>query len=215
MMPRHHIADDLLLAYAAGSLAEGWSVAVATHLALCPACRTRLAAAEAAGGQLLETLETVPADAGSWQAVRARLATPAAASRPAPAAANAVLPKPLRDLVGGDLDAVRWTALGNAGAQARLKTSDRETQVRLLRIPAGKPVPEHGHRGRELTVVLSGAFTDGAERFARGDVEDADVEVEHIPTATPEADCICLAVTDAPLRFRSWVVRALQPILGI
>ncbi len=215
MMPRHHIADDLLLAYAAGSLAEGWSVAVATHLALCPACRTRLAAAEAAGGQLLETLETVPADAGSWQAVRARLATPAAASRPAPAAANAVLPKPLRDLVGGDLDAVRWTALGNAGAQARLKTSDRETQVRLLRIPAGKPVPEHGHRGRELTVVLSGAFTDGAQRFARGDVEDADVEVEHIPTATPEADCICLAVTDAPLRFRSWVVRALQPILGI
>ena len=27
----HHVGEDLLLAYAAGSLAEGWSLAVATH----------------------------------------------------------------------------------------------------------------------------------------------------------------------------------------
>ncbi len=213
----HHIADDLILSYAAGSLAEGWSLAVATHLSLCPACRARLAVAEAAGGALLETLAAAPVADSSWAAVRGRLAAPPSKS-PAPVTrrpADAVLPKPLRDYVGGDLEAIRWTALGTAGAQARLRTSDRETQVRLLRIPAGKPVPEHGHRGRELTVVLSGAFTDGVLRFERGDVEDADAEIEHIPTATPEADCICLAVTDAPLRFRSWLVRALQPILGI
>jgi putative transcriptional regulator len=46
-------------------------------------------------------------------------------------------------------------------------------------------------------------------------MEDADEETQHIPTATPEADCICLAVTDAPLRFTSWVVRLVQPVLGI
>jgi putative transcriptional regulator len=213
--PRHHIADDLLVSYAAGSLAEGWSLAVATHLSLCAECRARLATAEAAGGQLLETLGTEPPSAGSWAAVRDRLGEPPASPSPPAMLSTAILPRPLRDYVGGDLDAIRWHAMGNAGAQARLKTSDKETQVRLLRIPAGKPVPEHGHRGRELTVVLSGAFTDGEARFERGDVEDADVEIEHIPTATPEADCICLAVTDAPLRFRSWIVRALQPILGI
>ena len=61
MTPRHHIGDDLLLSYAAGSLAEGWSLAVATHLAMCPVCRERLALAEAAGGQLLETLDAEPA----------------------------------------------------------------------------------------------------------------------------------------------------------
>ena len=219
-MPRHHIADDLLLAYAAGSLAEGWSLAVATHLSLCGQCRDRLALAEAAGGQLLETLAAEPQaeswdQAGSWDVLRARLATKTPSSAAAREPAAATLPRPLRDYIGGDLDAIRWTAIGTAGAQARLKTADRETQVRLLRIPAGKPVPEHGHRGRELTVVLTGAFTDGAQRFGHGDVEDADVEVEHIPTATPEADCICLAVTDAPLRFRSLLVRALQPFLGI
>lgn len=213
MTPRHHIGDDLLVSYAAGNLAEGWSLAVATHLALCPECRDRLAVAEAAGGQLVETLGLEPLASDSWAAVRSRLGTPPAIARSVPE--TAVLPKPLRDYVGGDIDAIRWKMLGKGAAQLRLKTGDGETQVRLLKIPAGKPVPEHSHRGRELTVVLTGAFHDGETLFARGDMEDADSDLQHIPTATPEADCICLAVTDAPLRFRSWIVRALQPILGI
>jgi putative transcriptional regulator len=87
--------------------------------------------------------------------------------------------------------------------------------VRLLRIPAGKPVPEHGHGGRELTLVLSGSFHDGEKLFARGDLDEADASVQHQPVATPDEDCICLAVTDAPLKFRSWLVRLVQPVLGI
>jgi putative transcriptional regulator len=63
--------------------------------------------------------------------------------------------------------------------------------------------------------VLSGSFNDGELLFARGDIEEADPSVEHQPLATPEQDCICLAVTDAPLRFRSWFMRLLQPVLRI
>lgn len=214
MTIRHHIGDDLLLSYAAGNLAEGWSLAIATHLALCPSCRERLAVAEAAGGELLESIAPEPAGGESWAAVKSRLGTAPAPTR-GPRPASAILPEPLRSYVGGDIDAIRWKALGTRAAQLRIRTGDRETQVRLLRIPAGKPVPEHGHRGRELTVVLTGAFHDGETLFARGDVEDADPDIEHVPTATPDADCICLAVTDAPLRFKSWLVRALQPVLGI
>ena len=214
MSPRHHISDDLLVSYAAGSLAEGWSLAVATHLSLCARCRQRLGVAEAAGGQLLETLDAGSASDDSWAAVRDRLGVPPkveTATQPE----TAILPRPLRDYVGGDLAQIRWKMLGKGAAQLRIRTGDGATQVRLLKIPAGKPVPEHSHRGRELTVVLSGAFNDGETLFVRGDVEDADDSVQHVPTATAEADCICLAVTEAPLRFRSWIVRALQPILGI
>lgn len=215
MTARHHIGDDLLLAYAAGNLAEGWSLAVATHLSLCAECRERLAVAEAAGGQLLETLDRETVAPDSWAAIRSRLGTPDAPVVTRRSNDTAILPKPLRDYVGGDVDAIRWQRLGKGAAQLRLKTGDRETQVRLLKIPAGKPVPEHSHSGREITVVLSGAFHDGTTLFARGDVEEADDDIQHIPTATPDADCICLAVTEAPLRFRSWIVRAIQPILGI
>ncbi len=85
----------------------------------------------------------------------------------------------------------------------------------MLRIPAGKPVPEHSHGGRELTLVLCGSFSDAQGRFSRGDIEEADEDLEHQPIAGLEEDCICLAVTDAPLKFKNWLVRLVQPVLGI
>ncbi|MDB5587280.1 MAG: Transcriptional activator ChrR [Devosia sp.] len=211
----HHLNDDLLVSYAAGALSEGWSIAVATHLALCPDCRRRAAVADAVGGAMLDDLDAAPSEDRSWQAVRARLTSGSEPEKSHPVASPQTLPQPLRDYVGGDLNGVRWQALGKGASQLRIKTADRATQVRLLRIPAGKPVPEHTHGGRELTLVLTGSFRDGDTIFARGDIEDADASLTHQPIATPEADCICLAVTDAPLRFSSWIVRLVQPILGI
>ena len=38
----HHLNDDLLVDYAAGTLSEGCSLAVACHLAMCPQCREPL-----------------------------------------------------------------------------------------------------------------------------------------------------------------------------
>ena len=73
---QHHISDELLLDYATGNLAEGWSIAVATHLALCPSCRNRLSFMEHTGGQLLEatevTAEETPAS-DSWSSMKAKL----------------------------------------------------------------------------------------------------------------------------------------------
>lgn len=53
MSVRHHVSDELLLDYASGSLGESWSLAVSTHLALCPESRQRLEALEMTGGALL------------------------------------------------------------------------------------------------------------------------------------------------------------------
>ncbi|MFN7104109.1 MAG: transcriptional regulator, partial [Pseudorhizobium sp.] len=77
MSVRHHISDELLLDYAAGNLSEGWSLAVATHLALCPTCRRQLEAMEGAAGALLDkiSIEPAAADDDSWQRMRARLTT--------------------------------------------------------------------------------------------------------------------------------------------
>lgn len=219
MSPRHHLNEDMLFDYAAGSLSEGWTIAVASHLALCPQCRAQSAQADAVGGALLDSIASEPLAAEAWSTMRARLEVEPAPTEvtPAPstAAAKLDLPMPLRAYVGGDLGRINWRALGRGAAQMMLPTADRTTQVRLLRIPAGKPVPEHSHGGRELTLVLSGSFRDGDVLFGPGDIEDADGSILHTPTATPDADCICLAVTDAPLRFSSWLVRLLRPILKI
>lgn len=219
MTIHHHLEDDLLVSYASGALSEGWSIAVASHLALCPHCRDRLATAEALGGELLDAVPPEPIDALAWDKVQMLIAAtqtpPTKREQPAPSQLAYDLPQPLRDYVGGGIDAIKWRSLGRGAFQMRIHTGDKETQVRLLRIPAGKPVPEHSHGGRELTLVLSGSFHDEEGSFGPGDIEDADGSVLHQPVASPEADCICLAVTDKPLRFTSWIVRALQPVLGI
>jgi putative transcriptional regulator len=213
---RHHLNDDLLLAYAAGILSEGWSLAVACHLAMCPECRGQLALAEAAGGILIDELEPADGPADSWSRLKARLDAEGAPAPVLPKAqpAAAVLPEPLRSYLGGDLADLKWRNLGTA-KQIQIKTGDETTQARLLCIAAGKPVPEHTHGGREITLVLKGRFHDEVDSFGPGDIEDADGDLMHQPVADAEEDCICLAITDAPLKFRSRLVRLVQPILGI
>ncbi|OYW51719.1 MAG: transcriptional regulator, partial [Rhodobacterales bacterium 12-65-15] len=56
---------------------------------------------------------------------------------------------------------------------------------------------------------------DENDRFNRGDIEIAGEELEHTPVALQGADCICLAATDAPLRFMGLVPRLAQPFLRI
>ena len=147
---------------------------------------------------------------GSFAATLALIAANGAEPPVAPAVGG-IFPRPLRDYIGGDLDAVQWKRVGGGVSQAVLKTRDAAT-VRLLRIPGGGAVPDHGHRGMELTLVLIGAFSDVSDRFAAGDVEIADEDMVHKPVAEAGVDCICLAATDAPLRFSGLVPRLVQSI---
>lgn len=218
MSVKHHISDAFLIDYASGSLSEGWSLAVASHLALCPECRGRLSAMEGAAGALLDKAGDSGNEDESWARFKAgAINIKAEEIRPVVVknTSAAVLPEPLRSYLGGDLADLKWRALGRGAYQILIDTKDPGTQVRLLRIPAGKPVPEHTHEGRELTLVLAGSFRDGDDLFARGDIEEADGDLLHTPTATDGEDCICLAVTEAPLKFSSWIVRLMQPILKI
>ena len=218
---KHHLGDDILMAYSAGNLPEAFSLMVAAHLSLCDTCRARLAAFDAVGGAVLEdtTLDafdddTVAMDEDSLEAVFAAIdAAPEFEDVPVMRKPG-VLPPPLQDYVGGDIDAIKWRPIGMGVKQAILAT-DNDATARLLYIPAGAAVPDHGHKGKELTMVLQGAFSDEVDTFARGDVETADQDLSHTPVADIGEDCICLAVTDAPLKFNSLLPRLLQPLLRI
>jgi putative transcriptional regulator len=223
----HHISDELLLEYAAGSLGEAWSVAVATHLAMCPACRERLSLMENAGGMCLDAagdMDTSDTENSSWSALLEKLDEVPRVGRPGAtstarskvdAAPSRRVPEPLRSYLGSDVETLKWKPLGVGAYHFPIQTREKSASIRLLRIPAGKPVPEHSHGGRELTLVLRGSFHDGDMLFGPGDFEEADSSTQHQPIATPGEDCICLAVTDAPLRFKSLLVRLVQPLIGI
>lgn len=210
----HHISEPILRGYAAGTLPEAFSLIVATHVSLCDECRAGLAAAEALGGAVLETAAPVAMAEGSLAAVMERIAAPAPAALRRPMR-QGLFPAPLAGYVGGGLEAVKWRSVGMGVRQAVLPVKDGSATVRLLHIPGGQAVPDHGHRGLEMTLVLQGAFRDEVARFGPGDVEIADETLEHTPIAEPGADCICLAATTAPLRFRGLIPRLAQPFFRI
>ncbi|MGH1354805.1 MAG: ChrR family anti-sigma-E factor [Thalassovita sp.] len=207
----HHLPDHLLLAYAAGTLSHPYAVVVATHVSMCDACRARVAAHAHAGGHLLEsTVKDAPMSAGAKDQLMGMLDLPAEV--PSAPQRDGIYPAPVVEALKNAPP--RWKRMGMGSRQCILHNGP-EGSVRLLYIPAGQAVPDHGHNGLELTLVLQGAFHDETGRFGVGDVEVADDDLEHTPIAEDGAPCICLAATDANLRFRALVPRLLQPLFRI
>ena len=216
----HHPSDELLLDYSSGAMGEGWSLAVATHLALCLDCRQAVRDMEAIGASLMEGLPPAKISADSSSVVLSQLIEDAGSTDDLTLKKEVnrlppVLPNPLRRYAGGDVNGLQWKRLGLGADQCLITMEDEGISVRLLRIPAGKPVPTHTHGGLELTLVVHGALSDTTGRYGRGDLQEADESLEHQPHADAGEDCICLAVTDAPLKFNSLTARLVQPFIGI
>ena len=216
----HHPSDELMLDYASGALSEGWALAIATHLSMCGSTPSLLRGMETIGGILLDeaneacisdkifesTLDRIDSDmislVGQKKTVNDRKF-------------GSVVPQPLATYVGDDLESLAWKNLGLGVRHLPIELSDKETSARLISIPAGKPVPEHSHSGRELTVVLSGGFHDVTGEYGPGDIQEAYGDLEHQPHARDAEDCIALAITDAPLRFSGIAARLVQPFFKI
>ena len=206
----HHTPDALLAAYASGSLPQPYALVVAAHISLCLECRAAYEAHQAAGGAVLESVAATNVSDGLKSSVLEQLD---AHVTPEPTyQRSGVYPGPVMEALKGKPP--RWKSLG-LGVRQSILSAGRSGSVRLLYIPPGQAVPDHSHSGLELTLVLQGSFSDDTGRFGLGDLEVADQALEHTPTADPGAPCICLAATDAPLRFNSFLPRLLQPLFGI
>ena len=211
-----HTPDALLAAYASGSLSPVFSLVVATHISMCETCRASYESHQAIGGALLDATDAISLSDGLKTDIFAKLdmAPEAALPRdlPKPAAANGIYPGPLMEALKNKPP--RWRSLG-LGMKQAIISADSHGSVRLLHIPPGQAVPDHGHNGMELTLVLQGSFSDETGRFGPGDIEVADEDLDHTPVADAGDPCICLAATDAPLRFNEFMPRLLQPIFRI
>jgi putative transcriptional regulator len=190
-----HATPDLLAGYAAGSLSDGMSLVVASHMTYCPGCRDRAARLEAVGGALLAEAEPVEPSAGCLEQALARLDTPEV---PEPGPEPAVpLPCPLRRRLGAPLCSLRWQPLLPGLSESRLEGFPDET-VSLMQARPGVCVPRHGHSGREATLVLAGRMKDRERLFGRGDLALAGEGDEHAPEVVGPETCLCLMVLQSP-----------------
>ena len=114
------------------------------------------------------------------------------------------LPAPLARKYRLALDHIEWTALGPGIWQHKLALSPgAKGELNLLKLTPGRRLPLHGHGGTELTVVLTGAFSDSTGEYRRGDVQEVDASVEHQPVGDRNEGCICLVAAEGPYLLKS------------
>ena len=205
----HHLDDATLMSFAAGTLPAALSAVAAAHTDMCPRCRREVAALERLGGAVMGDLSPVALERPEPLQPAPMPADPRELS---PRTGNGEVPRPIAPLIGGGLDAVAWRWLG-PGVWDHPLSLTGAGKLRLLKVAPGHGIPEHGHGGAELTLVLRGSFNDETGRYARGDVADLDETVEHQPAVPPGAsDCICLIASETPERFHGLITRQWQRV---
>ncbi len=105
------------------------------------------------------------------------------------------LPDPLREAVFEAIGAGRkWRFLGFGIRGLKLAVGGAG-DTELLRIEPGHGVAPHDHGAEEYTLVITGAFHDGFQRFGPGDVNIAQPGFVHAPLAEEDEVCYALGVT--------------------
>jgi putative transcriptional regulator len=216
--PAHHLPEELLLDYAAGTSAPAASLVAACHVTLCAACSAQLRDMEALGGALLEAAAGQPLRAGAMEAVLARLDEAAApAAPPAPPVQPAdcpPLPWPLLRLIDG-AGGLRWdfVAPGVRGFELR-ELGGGGAVTRLVRLKPGLEIPLHDHGGVEYMLIFSGALDDAGTRFRRGDLCVRDKGDRHVQRVAGGEPCVALTVNLGPFVPLTWKGRVMKLIAG-
>lgn len=213
------LPEALLLDYAAGAASPAISLLMATHLSMSDDSQALLAMLETIGGAMLEDLEDEPLERISATSALALMSE--SVSRPVqdlPPKAEASsprrshgetppgfrendLPAPLQLAGAAANRGERWRKLGIGVAARRLPLSSDGDRAHLLWAKGGTGIATHRHVGREVVLVLKGAFWDDGVRFGAGDVAVCEDGTIHTPRIDDCEDCVCLAVTEAPVHF--------------
>ena len=211
------IPEEWVVSYAAGSLSEAHALVVASHIDYHPEIQKKLADAESIGGLLLENNEITTVSCDMFDDILGRLDEEITSiPQKTDAKPESNLPKPLMDYIDGDLSDLKWKAMGPGLSQVRLWTGPNDERLWIFRAKAGTKVPMHDHRSLELTLVLQGSYQAGGERFKPGMIEVADEHTHnHQPIIDEGEECICLVVTEAPIKIHSLIGKVVQPFIGL
>lgn len=212
------LLEALLMHYAAGHLRPAEALLVACHVALNPAARRKLETFEAMGAKMVcdcPEEEAVPVSGDCFDKILSRIESPALQEAPAPRPPmqhDAAIPPAVMTLLCGHCTerSIRWQKLhdGVEGVSLHVPVgSPCRHRLRLLRLAPHLQAPAHSHNGREMTLVLQGSFSDHTGEYGSGDLVVIDnPSFAHAPKAGPQG-CLCLVLTEAPLRFRKTRIR--------
>jgi putative transcriptional regulator len=209
--------EDAITDYALGTLSPAKHVMLACQSEISEDVAERVAFQEEIAASLIEN--------GDGEALSPLFMGNALAALPpqegASASANkqdGLAPKSLRHMLGHGLKDMKWKSLV-PGVAVHDILGNRKTvngdRLYLLKAKGGMRMPDHGHNGEEWTLILTGSYTVGEKRFTRGDMHIEGEDEIHAPHIDEGEDCICLVMTQGPLKMQGWLPKVVQKVVGI
>lgn len=199
--------ETMLTDYVAGRLSPAKHGLVTEFQRLSSVAANDVALEETLASQLLEESEGESLSANFFDRV---------------SAAIAVLPnlKPeqgRREDITNYLDSVKWrTRLPGISTHdiigGRKGEGDR---LFLLKVKPGFTIWDHSHSGDEWVLVLKGSYMSGGKLYEAGALHLEDADTEHALTASNDQDCICLVMTQGPVKMASTLGQVLSPLVGL
>lgn len=212
-MPNYLPPDEMFADYASGASSPGLSLLMAAHLTQAPESREKLRVFEDVGGAMLADEDMAEMSLGALESVMARLdSADGSAQIRVDLSDGGPLPRPVLEHVGVQFDEIPWRFRLPGVASYDLDGFEGET-VQLLRARPGAAVPQHTHKGFEITLVMQGALMDDGVAYRKGDVAVNDEHDDHRPRATGTETCYCLIVQQGDLHFTGRFSRMLN-LLG-
>lgn len=214
-MVKRHPDPDLLVEYASGSLSLAPCISITTHLQFCDKCRNSVESLKEIGGEMLASLESEAVSDDLLDRVLNCIEQDEPEAEHRRTITNdtvaAELPRYVQELLpDGELG---WKKLSPALRVAPISVGEDRFELALHRIDAGGKTPEHDHRGREITVVLKGSFSDEDGVYQPGDFIVREPGDRHRPYAAQNEECICLSVLEAPIKLTG-IKSVLNPFLS-
>jgi putative transcriptional regulator len=213
---KYHPDQDWLEQHAAGALPLSLALGISVHLSFCAECRRQVESLQGLAAVLMTQLEPLPVADQLFERIWETIETaPAVAAAPIEVeAGHNPIPKPLRQWIPQGYDQLQWSNAtpGLRVAPIRLR-DDSGFRVALHRMKPGGKVAKHDHRGQEMTLVLSGAFSDESGLYSDGDFVLRGPSQRHEPIASMNDECICLTIQEAPIKFTGFFWRWVNPFL--
>ncbi len=222
-MTRAHPDNQLLKAFAEGSLDSVVAALISVHVSSCQNCSDSLRVQEASlADALLE--DDAPANdlapclgKQDFDAFLNQITL--SEPKPEPVESRGADPVVIR-VQGQSIEvpsvlsifaelAGHWQSVVGHLWQKAVSGHGSPYQIDFIYMEAGGKIPRHTHRGREFTLVLQGSFSDELGRYGVGDLVVRNGVDEHTPYS--DEGCLCLAVIDAPLHFTAGLARLLNP----
>ncbi len=214
MLEQADAIDALMAEFVSGTLPTPLQVLLASHLEMNKSNSEWVSNLEALAG--LELADIEPVALSDRDAMLARILTSNTGQESvSEVATEDETPDSLRRFIGSTVSDIPWKRNRFANIdEVKLGELDG-CKATLFRLQAGQGVPHHTHDGTEITLVLRGAFSDGTGHYKKGQISIADGTVDHRPIADEDEDCICFAVTDAPLRLTGPLGRFIAPFIRV